>query len=258
MTTESSRKNRNGFIHLPLIPIVPFTGRGGVCWYVWFIGYKYWVLVPSLSCAEGGAITHQSTPTGHSTTSCDPPPPPGPRATRGFGSTSDSDPPAREQSISAMAKGRAERAAVQYLLVMSSICSCDDLRCSHIPIPASPKAAAFCLTTPCFLLALLYGSARTCRWWLRQGAAAPRRRAVDGRRRRSRRCPGAAPAEGRQEEAAASAGHGRNAPAAGGRVRPPGVPREVLALRRSVSHHQPPLFLSSPLPVGRVDESIHQ
>jgi len=48
------------------LPTVPFTGRGGVCWYVWFIGYKYWVLVPSLSCAEGGAITHQSTPTGHS------------------------------------------------------------------------------------------------------------------------------------------------------------------------------------------------
>lgn len=75
------------------------------------------------------------------------------------------------------------------------------------------------------------------RWWLRQGAAAPRRRAVDGRRLRGRRCrPGAAPAVGRRqaEEAAAGAGHGRDAPAPAGGVRPPGVPREVLALRGSV------------------------
>ena len=91
------------------------------------------------------------------------------------------------------------------------------------------------------------------RWrrrWLRQGAAAPRRRAVDGRRRRGRRCPGAAPAHGRRQEeeeaAAAGAGsHARNAQATGGGVRPPGVPREVLALRGSVSQSSAlaPLFL---------------
>ena len=53
--------------------------------------------------------------------------------------------------------------------------------------------------------------------------------------------PGAAPDQGAQEQGGGARGHGRNAQAPGGRVRPLGGPREVLALRRYVS--DPPLHL---------------
>ena len=112
----------------------------------------------------------------------------------------------------------------------------------HLFFIPPPPPPILCLSGLSFLLflyrrppgAFVFSLCRWWWWWARQGAAAPRRRAVHRRRRRGRGRPGAAPDQGAQEQGGGARGHARNAQAPGGRVRPLGGPREVLALRRSV------------------------